>query len=425
MKKYYVYVIDKKNQWLAAALSCPDKKTGERAYMMTVDKIDFDGNDAFFQSGVADVNTYFALGEWWERPTYKKFDIDDYEFAEKQTKKLIATDGSNEKFYIHFLRHVDFALKEQAADAGGIAIPPVELATEVYALAFSSGVKKLFTASNWQRYIQDAIAAISIGSLTDKQFVGFLCEYEKTNNAWDFRAGGHLVGFILKRLIPDGSVEEARLGALLGKKLELYKGKRSQQQEALDTAVRMAKNITGTDKPTTAPPVIVDESLKAPIFAAASGKPTKAEREYHKSKSIPFAEEPAEEMMVKNPKEISDPMVKTLEKTNELLEKQNSLIEKNSTTPRPVYYVPKPNDTTLDPQKCPIEGVGGFWESQKKYAVRMKLESSSLTAYRKTSEGARWSSDGTWGETKKGEHIFKKIDPSKPNSEFLYWVHSK
>jgi len=93
--------------------------------------------------------------------------------------------------------------------------------------------------------------------------------------------------------------------------------------------------------------------------------------------------------------------------------------------PIPVYIVEKPKDATLEQENCPIEGVGGFWESQKDYAQRVGLASSVLTAYRKTSEGARWSSDCTWGESKRGEHVFKKIEPSKPNSKFLYWVHSK
>lgn len=97
----------------------------------------------------------------------------------------------------------------------------------------------------------------------------------------------------------------------------------------------------------------------------------------------------------------------------------------NVVKPIPVYLVDPPKDATLDPKDCPIDGKGGFWESQEAYAERIKLKSSSLTAYRKTSEGARWSSDETWGESKRGEHIFKKVDPSKPNSEFLYWVSSK
>jgi hypothetical protein len=42
-----------------------------------------------------------------------------------------------------------------------------------------------------------------------------------------------------------------------------------------------------------------------PIFAAASGKPTKAQSAYHKSKSIPLAEEPPEEVLAANKEPIA------------------------------------------------------------------------------------------------------------------------
>jgi hypothetical protein len=93
--------------------------------------------------------------------------------------------------------------------------------------------------------------------------------------------------------------------------------------------------------------------------------------------------------------------------------------------PIPVYLVERPKDTTLDPQDCPIDGVGGFYESQEAHAQRKGKSAGTLTAYRKTSEGARWSSDGTWGESKRGEYIFRKIEPDKPNSEYEYWVVDK
>jgi positive regulator of sigma E activity len=125
-----------------------------------------------------------------------------------------------------------------------------------------------------------------------------------------------------------------------------------------------------------------------PIFIAASGKgnPKSAIDAYNES--IEWADEPAA-VVVKNPKDLTSPIVKTLQKTNELLEKQNSLIE-NNTAPRPVYYVDAPKDATLKPEDCPVEGKGGFWVSQEDYAIRIKLKSTSLTAYRKTSEGVRW-----------------------------------
>jgi len=100
------------------------------------------------------------------------------------------------------------------------------------------------------------------------------------------------------------------------------------------------QEIADTIRKTRLPGVVI-ESLKEPIeepseappiFTAASGKPTKAEREYHKSKSIPLAKEPPDEMIVKNPKDINSPVVEILQETNELLKKQNSLIEKNTLT---------------------------------------------------------------------------------------------
>jgi hypothetical protein len=159
------------------------------------------------------------------------------------------------------------------------------------------------------------------------------------------------------------------------------------------------------------------------IFSAASGKGNPKSAIDAHNESIEWADEPAD-VVVKNPKDLTSPIVKTLQKTNELLEKQNSLIEKKS-APQPVYYVDAPKDATLRPEDCPVEGKGGFWISQEDYAKRVKLKSTSLTAYRKTSEGVRWSSDGTWGESKKGEHTFKKIDPDNPSSEFLYFVRTK
>jgi len=90
--------------------------------------------------------------------------------------------------------------------------------------------------------------------------------------------------------------------------------------------------------------------------------------------------------------------------------------------PKPVFLVDPPKGGTLKPQDCPVEGKGGFWLPQKEYAKRVGKKSESLTAYRKISEGARWSSDRTWGDTKKGEHIFKKIEPGNPNSKYLYFV---
>jgi len=97
----------------------------------------------------------------------------------------------------------------------------------------------------------------------------------------------------------------------------------------------------------------------------------------------------------------------------------------NVTKPIPVYFVDPPKDATLEPKDCPVEGNGGFWESHTSYATRLGIKPGTLTGYRKTSAGARWSSDGSWGETKRGEHVFKVIEPSKSNSETVWWVRNK
>ena len=107
------------------------------------------------------------------------------------------------------------------------------------------------------------------------------------------------------------------------------------------------------------------------------------------------------------------------------LEKQTEALTAALKESMPVYFVDPPKDATLDPQDCPVDGKGGFWETQKDYADRIGIKSSTLTAYRKASEGARWSSCGEWGESKRGKHIFKKINPDDPNSEFQYWVCDK
>jgi len=60
------------------------------------------------------------------------------------------------------------------------ATPPVEEAGEIYALAFRNGyAEKLFDCGNVQDKVHNAISAVSIGELTDKQFIALLCEFEK------------------------------------------------------------------------------------------------------------------------------------------------------------------------------------------------------------------------------------------------------
>jgi len=92
--------------------------------------------------------------------------------------------------------------------------------------------------------------------------------------------------------------------------------------------------------------------------------------------------------------------------------------------PIPVYLVDSPRDATLDPKDCPVEGDGGFWVPQIDFAARVRTDTNTLTAYRKKGESVRLSSDGTWGIDKNG-NTFKKIDPSKSNSRYLYWVRYK
>ena len=97
----------------------------------------------------------------------------------------------------------------------------------------------------------------------------------------------------------------------------------------------------------------------------------------------------------------------------------------NAAKPIPVYYVDPPKDATLEPKDCPVEGVGGFWESHENYAKRIGVQPGTLRGYRRASAGARRSSDGTWGKTKLGEHIFKVIEPGRSNSKTVWWVRNK
>jgi hypothetical protein len=314
----YVYVIDIKRQFIAFALSCPDEKTGTRACMMAVNETGFDGNDRFsFQSGVTGVGSFVTIqieSDSWlgaiaaqdkqvtgrggriivreGKKTHKQFDRDAFEFAASHTNEFLTggTCAESHKEILAFMRSVDKALKkltgvvahsietiptvESAASSEPMATVPADTtesesandtqtatqpamveSIEWYALASHGSRKNLYDSDDVAGKIQNAEAAVSIGRLTANQMRAFLLEYEKGYYGWDCIAGGYNIVFISRRSIQDGSVEDYRLKALLGKKLQGYRGKRNYRQEALDAAVRMAKDIRKSEKPVAVPPV--------------------------------------------------------------------------------------------------------------------------------------------------------------------------
>jgi hypothetical protein len=131
------------------------------------------------------------------------------------------------------------------------AVPPVESAIgEVYVLAISRSyyVEKLFDSKSIEDKIQNAIAARSIGEFTDKRFIAFLNEFEKSCTGWIRKYGGYIVTFILRRSIRDNSVSYYQLQALLGKEIPLtsYGHQDSLQEIAFITAVDLANKISGS-----------------------------------------------------------------------------------------------------------------------------------------------------------------------------------
>ena len=132
--KYFVYVIDKYKEFIAFALSCPDKKTAQRAYNMAVRDTGSDCNGyRSFQSDVIGVDSTVTIAvepssnSTGCKTTYKDFGIDDFEDAESDTKKLLSK-GAYEGYIgldrntpyekvFAFIRSVNKALKELTGEA--------------------------------------------------------------------------------------------------------------------------------------------------------------------------------------------------------------------------------------------------------------------------------------------------------------------
>jgi hypothetical protein len=104
-----------------------------------------------------------------------------------------------------------------------------------------------------------------------------------------------------------------------------------------------------------------------------------------------------------NPKDISNPVVEAVDRLTEHL----------------VKVFPFDESKLLTPKDYPDEKEG-FWETEKDYAVRVKLAEKTLKRYRETNNGVRLSEDGTWGMDK-NDNVFKK-ENDKSNSPYLYFV---
>ena len=70
-------------------------------------------------------------------------------------------------------------------------------------------------------------------------------------------------------------------------------------------------------------------------------------------------------------------------------------------------------------QKDYPDETKGFWEPQKRFAIRMALTENTLKRYREKNNGVKWSEDKTWGKDKVG-NIFKKENdrPNLPYARF-------
>ena len=133
-----------------------------------------------------------------------------------------------------------------------IATADMDIATEYYALAFQGGFSRdLFDNDSVMVKIKHAIAAVSIGGLTDNQFTAFLDTYKDGNYSLS-HSEKHLIAFIPKEAILVGSVEEYRMRVLLETKCEK---KTDPRQQALDAAVFLAYLIRGEECPKKYEPV--------------------------------------------------------------------------------------------------------------------------------------------------------------------------
>jgi hypothetical protein len=158
-----------------------------------------------------------------------------------------------------------------------------------------------------------------------------------------------------------------------------------------------------------APPFILGSDVTDYPFMiqAANGRGVPKSAVEACQESIEWAEEPAN-VNIENPKGISDPIVKAIDKQTKEIQKQTAILENLKNEPKSVYLTDKPI-TTKSLQK-PNE-KDGFWEPQTDYATRVSLEVKSLQKYRETKEGMVWAEDGTWGIDGQ-KHICRKVGRS-------------
>ena len=110
---------------ITAALSCPNEKIGKRAYLMACQHLGWDLDDPL--RGVAAIDLHITINLNDENgcsqsATVVKFDIDDFEFAESQTKECLSS-GNIEEWYDHFMKYVDLALKELMDEMESAVLP--------------------------------------------------------------------------------------------------------------------------------------------------------------------------------------------------------------------------------------------------------------------------------------------------------------
>ena len=118
--KYFVYALHTKEKRITAALSCQDLKQAERAYGIAKRKWEAKNEDApYYQFGYCRGNEeveleFLVLPDWgtgrgWH--TEKTFDIDDFVFAESETKENLLK-GSQDPDIV-FMRLVERAMTKQ------------------------------------------------------------------------------------------------------------------------------------------------------------------------------------------------------------------------------------------------------------------------------------------------------------------------
>jgi hypothetical protein len=283
-------------------------------------------------------------------------------------------------------------------------------------------VVQLASAQQILHFCNTANAAANAGELTGDQFNLFCNEFISSYSGMK-----HVV-FVPKRLVsPDNGLKSKLLREKVAKLLS-KECTAAGRQKAIDAIIDRANEIRTLDDcghknvvkqvPAWQPPTA--ESPVAPATSSTADCPPQMQAAIRKkSEGVPSIINAYNES-IKAPK-IANVHDETNNEIHNTLKEVKSILQ----NPLPVYQVDKPKGGTLKPEDCPVDGKGGFWEEQEKYATRVGIKPDSLTSYRKTSLGARWSSDETWGETKRGGHKFKPVDPSKTNSPCLWWVVDK